>query len=167
MKRFFGVLMLLGGVGLASSVVHGLLSGRPVSAGSLGPLGFCLGLFVVGARWARGEAAPSDSEADEKPLPGRPPVQSPPARRPSPAARGLDDLSTLTLSGWCLLLATFALVVGEALCFVLLVPEAVALMNDRLWAAVIACAGLGVAAGFYLLGKVVFTRLGFPTFRDD
>src|SRR5262249_23162937 len=92
----------------------------------------------------------------------------PAARRTPSPSRGLDmDLSNLTRSGWGLLISTFGFILGQAICLVLWVPDAEKLMDDRRWRVLLPLAGLGLAVGFFLLGKFVLARLGFPIYRQE
>lgn len=160
MKQFFGVLMLLMGAGLACWLVYARLSGQAKDQSPLAGIGLCLGLFIVGIRWARGSTFSPTSGSNPRDT-------SPRQVAPSPS-RGLDiNLSNLTPPGWGLLLTTFGFVLAEAICLVLWVPDVGNLMKDGLGATLIGLAGLGLAIAFFQLGKIMLAWLGLPVYRQS
>jgi hypothetical protein len=153
MRRFLGLQLLLWGAVLACWTVYAWHSGTIKNQGSLAGVGACLALLLVGARWVRAAGGSRRPESG--------PGAAPPRNNPPPAFRGLNvNLSDLTLAGWGLFLCTCGVFGGGLTWFVLYVP------HDRGGQTSFGLANLGLAIGFFLLGKFLLARLGYPIYRQ-
>ena len=160
MKRILGLGLIVLAAGQTTWILYVLVSGRQVNGDLVLALALPLALGLVGIRWIRKDSQRaytgrrSDAEATKNSL----------ARRP----RTTDmDLRDFTLSGWTLLLLTFLFALGEAACIVFVIPGGNQIADDSRWQILITFVCADLAIGFFLGGRMLLVRLGFPITREQ
>jgi hypothetical protein len=165
--RVFGVLALLLATLLGALIVYQVMSGAPNMGSPLGAAGFCAILLFFGVHWLRGtEASPPNRELPPARIaPDAAPIRElDTAKRPS---QGIDiNLSDFSAAGWLLFVTTVAFVGVQVTCWVLWFPDLDKQPDGRRWRTVLSFAMLGLTIGFFLLGKFILARLGFPIYRQ-